>query len=239
MSIYPLHNILFLDIETVPQHESFANVPEEWKKLWAKKAELIIRDREKDTPESIYHRAGIYSEFGRIICVSCGIISSTGTGKKLILKSFFGEDEKAVLTEFCDMLDRWSADGNRYLCAHNGKDFDFPYLCRRLIINGMPLPGLLNLAGKKPWEIPHLDTMEMWKFGDYKHFTSLDLLAQVLGIPTPKDDMDGSMVHEVYWKEKDLSKIVHYCQKDVITAAQIFLRLNNEPLIPADQVDIK
>src|SRR5579862_111715 len=239
MSIYPLHNILFLDIETVPQYDSFANVPEEWKKLWTKKAELIIRDKENDTPESIYHRAGIYSEFGRIICVSCGIISATGPEKKSILKSFFGEDEKRVLTEFCDMLSRWSADGNRYLCAHNGKDFDFPYLCRRLIINGMPLPALLNLAGKKPWEIPHLDTMDMWKFGDYKHFTSLDLLAQVLGIPTPKDEMDGSMVHEVYWKEKDLSKIVHYCQKDVITAAQIFLRLNNEPLIPSDQVEIK
>jgi hypothetical protein len=239
MPSYPFNNILFLDIETAPQFVSFNDVPDEWKKLWARKAEFLIRDKETETPESIYNRAGIYAEFGKIICITCGIISGTGSSKKLLLKSFYGDDEKILLKDFCEMINKWTLESNKYLCAHNGKEFDFPYLCRRLIVNEVNIPGILNLAGKRPWEIPHLDTMELWKFGDYKNFTSLNLLAQVLGIPTPKDDMDGSMVHEVYWKEKDLGRIVTYCQKDVITVAQILLRLNGEELIAVENVEIK
>jgi 3'-5' exonuclease len=239
MPSYPFNNILFLDIETAPQYVSFNDVPGEWKKLWARKAEFLIRDKETETPESIYNRAGIYAEFGKIICITCGIISGAGSGKKLLLKSFYGDDEKMLLKDFCEMINKWTLESNKYLCAHNGKEFDFPYLCRRLIVNEVNIPGILNLAGKRPWEIPHLDTMELWKFGDYKNFTSLNLLAQVLGIPTPKDDMDGSMVHEVYWKEKDLERIVSYCQKDVITVAQILLRLNGEELIAVENVEIK
>jgi hypothetical protein len=239
MPSYPFNNILFLDIETAPQFVSFNDVPDEWKKLWARKAEFLIRDKESETPESIYNRAGIYAEFGKIICITCGIISGTGSSKKLLLKSFYGDDEKILLKDFCEMINKWTLESNKYLCAHNGKEFDFPYLCRRLIVNEVNIPGILNLAGKRPWEIPHLDTMELWKFGDYKNFTSLNLLAQVLGIPTPKDDMDGSMVHEVYWKQKDLERIVIYCQKDVITVAQILLRLNGEELIAAENVEIK
>jgi 3'-5' exonuclease len=239
MPSYLFNNILFLDIETAPQFVSFNDVPDEWKKLWARKAEFLIRDKESETPESIYNRAGIYAEFGKIICITCGIISGTGSSKKLLLKSFYGDDEKILLKDFCEMINKWTLESNKYLCAHNGKEFDFPYLCRRLIVNEVNIPGILNLAGKRPWEIPHLDTMELWKFGDYKNFTSLNLLAQVLGIPTPKDDMDGSMVHEVYWKEKDLERIVIYCQKDVITVAQILLRLNGEELIAAENVEIK
>ncbi|HEY4874338.1 MAG TPA: 3'-5' exonuclease [Puia sp.] len=239
MPSYPFNNILFLDIETAPQFVSFNDVPDEWKKLWTRKAEFLIRDKESETPESIYNRAGIYAEFGKIICITCGIISGTGSSKKLLLKSFYGDDEKILLKNFCEMINKWTLESNKYLCAHNGKEFDFPYLCRRLIVNEVNIPGILNLAGKRPWEIPHLDTMELWKFGDYKNFTSLNLLAQVLGIPTPKDDMDGSMVHEVYWKEKDLERIVIYCQKDVITVAQILLRLNGEELIALENVEIK
>jgi 3'-5' exonuclease len=239
MPSYPFNNILFLDIETAPQYVSFNDVPGEWKKLWARKAEFLIRDKETETPESIYNRAGIYAEFGKIICITCGIISGAGSGKKLLLKSFYGDDEKMLLKDFCEMINKWTLESNKYLCAHNGKEFDFPYLCRRLIVNEVNIPGILNLAGKRPWEIPHLDTMELWKFGDYKNVTSLNLLAQVLGIPTPKDDMDGSMVHEVYWKEKDLERIVSYCQKDVITVAQILLRLNGEELIAVENVEIK
>jgi 3'-5' exonuclease len=239
MPSYPFNNILFLDIETAPQFVSFNDVPDEWKKLWAKKAEILIRDKDSETPENIYNRAGIYAEFGKIICITCGIILGAGSSKRLLLKSFYGDDEKIVLKDFCEMITKWTLESNKYLCAHNGKEFDFPYLCRRLIVNEITIPGILNLAGKRPWEIPHLDTMELWKFGDYKNFTSLNLLAQVLGIPTPKDDMDGSMVHEVYWKEKDLERIVSYCQKDVITVAQILLRLNGEELIAATNVEIK
>ena len=238
-SPFLLPNILFLDIETVPQQPSHETLPEEWRALWELKASHIIRNKETESAQSIYPRAGIYAEFGKIICISCGVIQGTGEDRKFVVKSFWGDDEKILLVQFCEMLTRWSADGNKYLCAHNGKEFDFPYLCRRLIVNNIPVPDLLRLHGKKPWEVLHLDTLELWKFGDYKNYTSLNLLAHTLGIATPKDDIDGSMVHEVYWKEKNLERIVAYCQKDMITVAQIFLRMNGEPLIRAENIEIK
>ena len=234
-----LPNILFLDIETVPQHPSFDLVPNDWKDLWTKKAEALLRNRADETVESIYERAGIYAEFGKIICISCGVVQGSGEQKRLIIKSFYGEDEKIVLHEFCEMLRKWATDQQKLLCAHNGKEFDFPYLCRRLIINSMSIPSILNVSGKKPWEVNHLDTMELWKFGDFKNYTSLNLLAHVLGIPTPKDDIDGSMVGDVYWKEKNLKRIAEYCQKDVITVAQVYLRIMGEVLIRLDNVEIK
>ena len=233
------NNILFLDIETVPQFSSFNELPEEWKQLWSHKAGFLLKNIETDSPETIYHRAGIYAEFGKIICISCGFISGNGEQKKILLKSFYGDNEKEILKSFCEMLNRWSVEGNKFLCAHNGKEFDFPYLCRRLIINGMSIPPILKISGKKPWEVPHLDTMELWKFGDYKNFTSLNLLARTLDIATPKDDIDGSMVAEVYWKDHDLPRIANYCQKDVVTVAQVYLRLNGEPLINAENMEIK
>jgi uncharacterized protein YprB with RNaseH-like and TPR domain len=166
-------------------------------------------------------------------------MQGTGDQKKIVLKSFCGDDEKLLLVSFGDMLKKWSAGEPKYLCAHNGKEFDFPYICRRMIINSIPIPPLLHLAGKKPWEVNHLDTMDMWKFGDFKNYTSLNLLAHTLGIPTPKDDIDGSKVWSVYWIDKDLPRIVTYCQKDVVTAAQIFLRFNGEQLIRNENIEIK
>lgn len=239
MSSLPVNNVLFLDIETVPQYSDYRQMPESWKKLWDLKAQYLVRNKEDETTESIYPRAGIYAEFGRIICISCGYITGSGTDKRITLKSFAGDDEKKILFEFAEMIKKWSADSPRYLCAHNGKEFDFPYLCRRMIINGVSIPALLNMSGKKPWEVNHLDTMELWKFGDFKSYTSLNLLAHSLGIPTPKDDIDGSMVWEVYWKEKNLGRIITYCQKDVVTVAQIFLRMNGEQLIAPENIDIK
>jgi uncharacterized protein YprB with RNaseH-like and TPR domain len=214
-------------------------LPNEWKDLWIKKAEALLRNRENETTESIYPRAGIYAEFGKIICISCGYLQGQGGDKKIILKSFAGDNEPVLLHEFSEMLKKWSGTEPRYLCAHNGKEFDFPYLCRRLLINKLPIPPVLNTAGKKPWEVQHLDTMELWKFGDFKSYTSLNLLALSLGITTPKDDIDGSMVWEVYWKERNLERIITYCQKDVVTVAQIFLRMQGEPIIKSDHVEIK
>lgn len=234
-----LANILFIDIETVPQHPAHNMLNEEWKALWHKKAELILRNNTVDTVETIYERAGIYAEFGKIICISCGLLQGTGTQKKLVLKSFASDDEKQLLLDFSDMLARWSPGQQKHFCAHNGKEFDFPYLCRRLVINGLAMPQMLNIAGKKPWEVPHIDTMEMWKFGDFKNFTSLNLLAGVLGIKTPKDDIDGSMVADVYWNEKNLARIVHYCQKDVVTVAQVYLRLIGEAGIEESNIEVK
>ena len=234
-----LNNILFLDIETVPQFDEYDKLPEEWKKLWGVKATNLLRNNAEDTVSTIYNRAGIYAEFGKIVCISCGIIQGYNPTKKLVIKSFSGDDEYGVLLQFADMLKRWATDANKCLCAHNGKEFDFPYLCRRMIINNIPLPAILNIRGKKPWEISHLDTMDMWRFGDFKNFTSLNLLAHTLGIPTPKDDIDGSMVWEVYWIERNLQRIVHYCQKDVITAAQVYLRLVGEELLEEEQIEFK
>ena len=233
------NNILFLDIETVPQHPSFDLVPNDWKELWTKKAEALLRNRELETVESIYSRAGIYAEFGKIICISCGVIMGSGENKRIVIKSFYGEEEKVILQDFSEMLRKWAVDPNKFLCAHNGKEFDFPYCCRRMIINGIPIPSILNTAGKKPWEVTHIDTMELWKFGDFKSYTSLNLLAHSLGIPTPKDDIDGSMVGDVYWKEKNLERIATYCQKDVVTAAQVYLRIIGESLIKAENIELK
>jgi len=222
-----LENVLFLDIETVPASSEFSDLADEEKKLWEKKAEILRRNDPDTTADELYSRAGIYSEFGKIICISCGFAN----GKEFRIKSFYGDDESILLEEFAHMLNK-HYDTDRYLlCGHNGKEFDFPYIARRMLINGIKLPNILNMAGKKPWEIRHLDTMELWKFGDFKHFTSLELLASVFKIPTPKDDIDGSMVGYIYWKENDLQRIVTYCQKDVLTVAQLLRRYLGLPLI--------
>jgi 3'-5' exonuclease len=228
-----IHNILFLDIETVPQHPHYGEAKEEMRKLWEKKSKQLIRD--DSTPEGFYKNAGIYAEFGKVVCISCGYLNSEN---KFRIKSFCGDDEKKLLTDFAEMLNTYFSAPDKLLCAHNGKEFDFPFMARRMVINGIKLPAILNNAGKKPWEVNHIDTMELWKFGDYKSYTSLLLLATILGVPTPKDDIDGSMVWEVYWKEKNLPRIVTYCQKDVLTVAQIFLRFRCEPLLLETQVEI-
>lgn len=243
------NNILFLDIETVSQQGIYEELDPEWKELWDHKTRYLIKNPETETPETIYPRAAIYAEFGKIICISCGCIQGSGENRKLVIKSYSGDDEKKLLEDFCAVLQSWGKDNEKlrsdddpnkkYLCAHNGKEFDFPYLCRRLIVNNIPLPGILKMQGKKPWQICHYDTMEFWKFGDYKSFTSLKLLAKVLGVPSPKDDIDGSMVNEVYYIQKNIERIVEYCQKDVVTLTQILLRFHCEPLIKPENVEIK
>jgi len=228
-------NVLFIDIETAPAFADYKALPDPFKKCWDKKAKLLSKT-EEETPEAIYDRAGIYAEFGKIICICAGFISLTDGRKTLRIKSFSQENEIDLLTEFTKLLNTHFNKNDQLLCAHNGKEFDFPYLIRRMLINGLPIPRMLDLAGKKPWEVPHLDTMELWKFGDYKNYTSLELLAAVLGIPTPKDDIEGSDVCRVYWKEKDLPRIVKYCCKDVITIVQIFLRYQGKQVINEDDI---
>ena len=234
------NNILFLDIETVSQYETYNHLPDDWKELWDLKAQIINRGREEETSETVYHKAGIYAEFGKIVCISCGCIQGSGEDKKLVLKSFYGDDEKKLLLEFADMLQKWSGDPDKKLCSHNGKEFDYPYISRRMIINSVEIPEALKIAGKKPWELTRLlDTMELWKFGDFKSYTSLKLLARVFDIPSPKDDIDGSMVNTVYWIERDTERIVEYCQKDVLTLAQVLLRFHCEPLIKTQNIEYK
>ncbi len=226
-----LDKVLFLDIETVPMCATYEELPERFMPLWDKKA-AYLKKEEEDSPASLFPRAGIYAEFGKVVCISFGMLIDGN----FRIKSFFGDDEKALLTDFANLLESKFSSKEFLLCAHNGKEFDFPYLSRRMLINGMSLPEILDLAGKKPWEVPHLDTMELWKFGDFKNYTSLELLTAVFDIPTPKDDIDGSQVGEVYWQEKDLERIVKYCQKDVLSIAQLFLRYQNKPLLTEEQV---
>ena len=239
MASFPANNILFLDIETVPQFSSYNELPDDWKQLWDTKSNSLSKYHEGQNNESLYPRAGIYAEFGKIVCISCGVLQGNASQRKIVIKSFSSDDEKLLLQQFNEMLNKWATGEQKFLCAHNGKEFDFPYLCRRMIINSLPVPGILNISGKKPWEVNHFDTLELWKFGDYKSFTSLNLLAHTLAIKTPKDDIDGSMVWEVYWKEKNLQRIVTYCQKDVVTVAQILLRMNGEALIKDENIEIK
>ncbi|MFY8191158.1 MAG: 3'-5' exonuclease [Bacteroidia bacterium] len=230
-----LTQILVLDIETVPQYPSFDDMPENWQYLWRKKA-TTLRNVEDLSELEVYPRAGIYAEFGKIVCISCGFFSSSGRTYQFRVKSFYGDDEAKLLSEFNQMLERHFSDPTSSLCAHNGREFDYPYIARRCLLNGLEIPELLNTAGKKPWEIKLLDTMELWKFGDYKSYTSLELLAASFGIPTPKDDIDGSKVWTVYWNDKDLERIKTYCEKDVITVAQLLLKFRNEPLLEPQQI---
>ncbi len=231
-----IENILFIDIETIPKYADYDQVPDDFKKFWERKCNFIKRNEE--TPEELYNRAGIYAEFGQIICISAGYITLKDSSKFIRIKSFFGETESDFLPDFIEMINQLCSNRNIYLCAHNGKEFDFPYLARRILINGYKIPSILNVAGKKPWEVKFLDTMELWKFGDYKHFTSLDLLTRLFHIPTPKNDMDGSMVAEVYYKENDLTRIVRYCERDVLAVAQLYLRYLGEDIIPEENIEI-
>ena len=222
----PIERILFLDIETVPQYGIWENVPETEKFLWDKKTRFQRRE-EVEAEDFYMERAGIMAEFGKIICISIGMVEKNG---KLKIKSFAGDDEKVLLEDFGNIFNNPRMQ-QVILCAHNGKEFDFPWIARRFLINGMQPPLPFQLYGKKPWEIPHLDTMELWKFGDYKSFVSLELLAHLFGIPTPKDDIDGSMVSSIYHIEKDLFRIILYCEKDVLTLANIFRRMRQEDLL--------
>lgn len=238
-----LSKIMFLDIETVPQTGQLAELSPELNHLWNDKfSTLIKRSPEKYpencTPADAYStNAGIFAEFGKIVCISVGFIYFNGTEMHFRTKSYCGDDEKELLTDFCHLLEKFCTSREHTLCGHNIKEFDIPYICRRLLINGMTLPSILQIAGKKPWEILFIDTLELWRFGDYKHYTALKTLTAVFGIPTPKDDIDGSQVAEVYYQEKNLERISLYCQKDVVATAQVFLKINGLTLIPSTNIE--
>lgn len=225
-----LEQILFLDIETVAGFEEYSEMPEALQKHWNRKASFF-KEAEQKTPEELYGRAGIYSEFGKIVTIAVGYFRFDGDENiQLRIKAFSSDNEVELLQSFAKLLSD-SFPPSVKLCAHNGKEFDFPYIARRMVIQGIELPKPLQMSGKKPWEIPHLDTLELWKFGDYKHFTSLDLLAHILGIPSSKSDIDGSQVNEVYYREKNLDRITEYCKRDVAVLAQVFLKLQGMPLL--------
>ena len=230
-----VEDVLFLDIETVPAVSSFDLMDPSMQMLWNKKSKQFRTPEQ--SAEEVFERAGIYAEFGKIICISAGVINGKNP-YSLRLKSFYGDDERSLLIEFSSMLNKFSKPSREsLLCAHNGKEFDFPYIARRMVINGLVIPEILDNAGKKPWEIKLLDTMDLWKFGDYKSYTSLELLTRILGIPTPKDDIDGSMVAGVYFGEKDIERIVRYCEKDVLAIVQVLMRFMNLSGIETEHIE--
>ena len=231
---YIVENILFFDIETVPQNQDFETLNAEMQSLWDKKSTYFRKENE--SPADVYQRAGIYAEFGKIICISAGFIFKNGNERSFRVKSFYGDDEVKILKEFGNVLTSFCNSSKKNLCGHNIKEFDVPYIARRMLINSLPLPPVLNIAGKKPWEVKVLDTMELWKFGDYKNYTSLALLTNIMGIPSPKDDIDGSMVAGVYYQEKNIERIATYCEKDVLATAQLFLRFKGEEMIRQENV---
>lgn len=219
MENYALQKILFFDVETVSGKAHFNEINEAMQELWTHKHQYLPNTIDLNPAESYEKHAAIYAEFGKIVCISCGFLD----GEMLRIKSFYGNDEKKILQDFSAVLNQ----NNYLLCGHNIKEFDIPYICRRMLIHQIPLPKLLNIAGKKPWEVDFIDTLQLWKFGDYKAYTSLKLLTEIFNIPTPKDDIDGSMVGKVFWEENNIERIKTYCQKDVVSVVRLLQRWQN------------
>ncbi|MCQ2376006.1 MAG: 3'-5' exonuclease [Salinivirgaceae bacterium] len=230
-------NIIFIDIETVGQHPTFADLNNTEQRLWERKMQWHI-EKDNTTAAEIYNRAAIWAEFGKIVCISIGYIFTKDNCKTLRIKSFYGHSEREILLGFKTMIETRFNKSQYLLCAHNGKEFDFPYISRRMLVNGIRLPKILDYAGHKPWEVRHLDTLDLWRFGDYKHYTSLELLSSIFGIDSPKEEMDGSQVHEFYWQNDNLTAIAEYCQRDVITICQLMMRYKGQPLIDSNNIEI-
>ena len=233
-----IENIVFLDIETVPLTPEYNDLNEKWKQLWEYK--MKYQATEEEPAEVLYNRAGIYAEFGRIVCISAGYVFQRKGEFFFRVKSFYDEDEKKLIQHFFNALEAFSRSGKQKLCAHNGQEFDFPYIARRALVNRLVLPNSLNVAGAKPWEVREqlIDTLQLWKFGDYKHYTSLSLLCELFDIPTPKDDIDGSQVAGIYWEEKDIDRIVRYCEKDTLAVANLMLRYKGDKIISMENMEV-
>lgn len=235
--------ILFLDVETVPCTKHFDKLSDELQMLWKEKWDsLCMRSPERFSgtyPEGFEREAGIFAEYGKIICISVGFCYKNEHDGQFHVRtrSFCGDDEKEILHDFFDLIARFVHTPYHSLAGHNIKEFDIPFICRRALINGLPLPEILQISGKKPWEINFIDTLELWKFGDFKHYTSLRTLTALFGIPTPKDDIDGSEVAQVYYTDHNINRISTYCQKDVIATIQVYLRLRGEATVPNDCIE--
>lgn len=230
--------ILFLDIETVTETATWEELDQRKQALWIKKSTQFHNTSSTDPADLYFEKGAIFAEYGRVVAIAIGMIGKKEGQEFLKVKAFAQEDESQLLEEFANFLHQNISPEKYLLCAHNGKEFDYPYLCRRLIIHGMPLPEILNLVNKKPWEVPHLDTLEMWKFGDRKNYTSLDLLAAIFKVDSSKSDMDGSMVNQVYYQEKDLKKIARYCMQDVVVTAQVYRKMKLLESIPQENIQM-
>ena len=233
-----ISSTLVIDIETVSEYPEYDAMPERLKPLWDRKSQFLKNDDALNTKELYFERAGIYAEFGRIVCIAVGyFVRAEGNTTQLRVKSLHNDDERVVLDEFKELLSKFD-EKKIVLVAHNGKEFDFPYICRRMLVKGIEIPECLNISGKKPWEVKHIDTMEMWKFGDWKSYTSLELLATIFDIDSSKSDIDGSQVNTYYYDKQELETIAEYCKADVVVTSQLFLKLNFLPLIENENIII-
>ncbi len=236
MNQIDIENLFIIDIETVSEKEHFHLLDKEWQDLWAQKISKSLPP--ETTPEEYYtQRAAILAEFAKIACISFGYFKNGGSEWQFRIKSICSEDETDILKRFVDTIKSLFSKNHKWVFAgHNIKEFDIPFLCRRLLVNNIPIPSYIDFQNMKPWETPMLDTLHLWRFGDYKHYTSLKLLAAVLGVPSPKDDIDGSQVGDVFWKEKNLGRISTYCEKDVATVANLLLRFKGLPVLKEEQI---
>ena len=228
-------NLICIDIETVPCYPQFNDCPDDLKELYLKKSERLKQEHENDE-EQYFNHAGIYAEFGKVICITLGLFKKKKSEYQLRIKSLSDDDEKKVLQDFAEILDKYPRPNRLQFCGHNIREFDMPFLCRRFLIQHLNLPAPMDISGKKPWDVNMVDTMQLWRFGDIKHFTSIKLLALILGIESPKGDIDGKDVGRVYWKEKNMQRIVEYCQRDVITVAQLVMRFKGMELLQGEQI---
>ncbi len=231
-----IENLFLIDIETVSEKEHFHFLDDEWKDLWKEKN---IKNLPLNTSAEEYYpmRAAILAEFAKIVCISFGYFKKENNEWQLRIKSVCSENESDILSQFIATLKQLHSNNQQWIfTGHNIKEFDVPFLCRRMLVNGISIPPYIDFQNMKPWETPVLDTLHLWRFGDYKHYTSLKLLAAALGVPSPKDDIDGSMVGDVFWKEKNLKRISDYCQKDVVTVANVMLRFKGLPLLKDEQI---
>ncbi len=229
-----ISRVLFLDIETARSHYSLKDMGTGMQEMWRHKANNLKGEVGNSPEERYINRAAIYAEFGKVVCISFGLVYWQEGKAHLKVKSFYGEDESKILQDFKELLND-KLDGWK-LCAHNGKEFDFPFLGRRYLINQLEPPRVLQVQGKKPWEVPYLDTMDLWRFGDYKNYTRLELLCHVFEVPSPKEEVDGSQVGELFWEQKEWEKIARYCERDVIATVQVFLRFCVLPLIEEEAI---
>ncbi len=240
---YQLNKILFIDIETVPQCASLSEMNETMQHLWQDKHEQVCRrqqivaENQMTAEDAFANGAGVFAEFGKIVCISVGFIFYEEGQMRFRVKSYASNDEEKLLKAFTGMAAKFLDSNQKFLCGHNIKEFDIPYICRRMLVHGVELPMALQIAGKKPWETTFIDTLELWKFGDYKHYTSLKLLTALFNIPTPKDDIDGSQVSQVFYQEDNLERIAIYCEKDVIATARLYMRICGLPLIEDELIE--
>lgn len=233
-----LRNVLFVDVETASAASDYHELEIRMQRLWDKKSLIYSAEGNYSTPELYYNKASLHAEFGKIIVISAAYFYLNDKQDLCLrVKAFDAPDERTLLEDFVELLKQKHFNSKALrLCAHNGKDFDFPYLSRRMLVNNIEIPDALDIMGKKPWEIQHLDTMDIWRFGERRETVSLETLAAIFGLPDYTAEMNNNQINDVYYKEKNLEKIASFSKKDVSITAQVYLKLNNIPLIDEQNI---